>query len=282
MADHQSPFGGLPPVYLSAAGTSFTDFLRVADPDLLPGRRPLPPMPVGAAPSMYGLSPHATTIVAATFAGGVIMAGDRRATAGNLIASRDMEKVFAADSHSVVGVAGSAGIGMEMVKLYQVELEHYEKINGTTLSLDGKANRLALMIRGNLSAAMQGLAVVPMFAGFDPDAADPDTGGRIFSYDVTGGLFEEHDFTGVGSGSTFAKNALKKMWQPGSDRDAVVRVLVESLFDAADDDSATGGPDFTRQLFPILYIVDAVGVTRVPDEEVGEIARIAIDGRSRR
>ncbi|WP_324277757.1 proteasome subunit beta [Blastococcus brunescens] len=157
---------GFPPAYLDRVGSSFTDFLSAAAPDLLPGRRPVPTVPVG------DLAPHGTTIVAVTYQGGVLMGGDRRATMGNLISSRDIEKVYPADSYSVIGIAGAAGIAIEMVKLYQVELEHYEKIEGLTMSLDGKANRLAQMIRGNLGAAMQGLAVVPLFAGFDLDAGE--------------------------------------------------------------------------------------------------------------
>ena len=180
------------------------------------------------------------------------MAGDRRATMGNLIAQRDIEKVFPADAYSVVGFAGTAGIGIEMIRLFQLELEHYEKIEGTQLTLDGKANRLASMIRGNLAVAMQGLAVLPLFAGFDLDAADPARAGRIFSYDVTGGPYEERDFAGIGSGSLFARGALKKMWRPGMSRDEVVRVVVEALYDAADDDSATGGPDMARRIFPVV------------------------------
>ena len=173
-------------------------------PHLLPGRRTLP---AGAVPD----APHGTTIVALTYAGGVVMAGDRRATMGNLIAHREIEKVFAADEYSCVGIAGTAGIAIELVRLFQVELEHYEKIEGTLLSLDGKANRLASMIRGNLGMAMQGLAVVPLFAGFDLDRGI----GRIFSYDVTGGRYEEHDHHSVGSGSLFARGSLKKLWRPG-------------------------------------------------------------------
>src|SRR3954468_21641407 len=156
---------GFSPAYLDRVGSSFTAFLATAAPDLLPGRRPIPQLPVGDA------TPHGTTIVAATYDGGVLMGGDRRATMGNLIPSRDIEKVYPADSYSAIGIAGAAGIAIEMVRLYQVELEHYEKIEGITLSLDGKANRLAQMIRGNLGAALQGLAVVPLFAGFDLDAA---------------------------------------------------------------------------------------------------------------
>jgi proteasome beta subunit len=265
---------GFPPAYLDRVGSSFTDFLAVTAPDLLPGRRPVPQIPVG------DITPHGTTIVAVTYEGGVLMGGDRRATMGNLISSRDIEKVYPADAWSVIGIAGAAGIAIEMVKLYQVELEHYEKIEGLTLSLDGKANRLAQMIRGNLGAALQGLAVVPLFAGFDLDAAPDATPGRIFSYDVTGGNYEERGYAAVGSGSLFARNSLKKTWRPGQDGDAATRSLVEALYDAADDDSATGGPDPVRRLYPIVYRVDAEGAIRLSDDEVAAVAKTIVDERS--
>jgi proteasome beta subunit len=266
--------GGFTPAYLDRVGSSFTDFLGTTAPDLLPGRRTLPALPAGE------LVPHGTTIVAVTFDGGVLMGGDRRATMGNLISSRDIEKVYAADSWSVIGIAGAAGIAIEMVRLYQVELEHYEKIEGMTMSLDGKANRLAGMIRGNLGAAMQGLAVVPLFAGYDLDAAEGVSPGRIFSYDVTGGNYEERGYASVGSGSVFAKNSLKKTWRPGLDADAATRTVVESLYDAADDDSATGGPDPVRRLYPIVYRVDGEGAVRLTDAEVAAVAEGIVADRS--
>jgi proteasome beta subunit len=265
---------GFTPAYLDRVGSSFTDFLGVTAPDLLPGRRPLPAMPLAE------VGPHATTIVAVTYADGVLMGGDRRATMGNLISSRDIEKVYAADSWSVIGIAGAAGIAIEMVRLYQVELEHYEKIEGMTMSLDGKANRLAAMIRGNLGAAMQGLAVVPLFAGYDLDAAEDASPGRIFSYDVTGGNYEERGYASVGSGSLFAKNSLKKTWRPGLPADAATRTVVESLYDAADDDSATGGPDTVRKLYPIVYRVDAEGAVRLTDTEVAAVAESIVADRA--
>lgn len=274
MSEQSTGRSGFPPAYLDRVGSSFTDFLRVTAPDLLPGRRPLPAMPLGE------VGPHATTIVAVTYADGVLMGGDRRATMGNLISSRDIEKVYAADSWSVIGIAGAAGIAIEMVRLYQVELEHYEKIEGMTMSLDGKANRLAAMIRGNLGAAMQGLAVVPLFAGYDLDAAEGASPGRIFSYDVTGGNYEERGYASVGSGSLFAKNSLKKTWRPGLSAVAATRTVVESLYDAADDDSATGGPDPVRRLYPIVYRVDAEGAVRLTDAEVAQVAETIVTDRS--
>jgi proteasome beta subunit len=265
---------GLPAAYLAAGSPSFTDLLRSVAPDLLPGRRPLPPGQAG------DLAPHATTIVATAYADGVLMAGDRRATMGNMIAQRDIEKVSAADAYSVVGFAGTAGIGMEMIRLFQLELEHYEKIESAILTLDGKANRLASMIRGNLGAAMQGLAVLPLFAGYDLDADTPAEAGRIFSYDVTGGPYEEQNFAGIGSGSLFARGSLKKLWRPGMNREDAIQVAVEALYDAADDDSATGGPDLVRKIYPLVMLATAEGTVRVSDEEVGELAEAVVAERT--
>jgi proteasome beta subunit len=265
---------GLPAAYLAAGSPSFTDFLRSVAPDLLPGRRPLPPGQAG------DLAPHATTIVAAAYSEGVLMAGDRRATMGNMIAQRDIEKVSAADAYSLVGFAGTAGIGMEMIRLFQLELEHYEKIESTILTLDGKANRLASMIRGNLGAAMQGLAVLPLFAGFDLDADSPATAGRIFSYDVTGGPYEEQTIAGIGSGSLFARGSMKKLWRPEMSKEEVIQVAVEALYDAADDDSATGGPDLVRKIFPVVMLATAEGTSRVPDDELGRLAEAVVAERT--
>jgi proteasome beta subunit len=268
------PSGRLPAVFTNTGTSSFTDFLSAAAPELLPGRRPLP---TGVPAEM---AHHATTIVALTYADGVIMAGDRRATMGNLIANRDIEKVYAADAYSLVGVAGTAGVGLELLRLYQVELEHYEKIEGTMLSLEGKANRLATMIRNNLAAALQGLAVVPIFAGYDVDARSPAKASRVFSFDVAGGIYEETGYDGIGSGSLFAKAALKKRYRPGMARDEAVHAAVESLFDAADDDTATGGPDLIRKIFPIVMTATAEGASRLTDEETGAVARAIIDARA--
>src|ERR1700712_4712367 len=181
----------LPESYLTPGTSSFAEFVGTVSPDLLPSRMTLPP---GSAAD---LSPHATTIVAATFSGGVVMAGDRRATMGNVIAQRDIEKVFPADEYSCVGIAGTAGLAFEMVRLFQTELEHYEKIEGSTLSIDGKANRLSALIRNNLAMAKQGVAVAPRFAGYNQHTNQ----GRIFSSDVTGARSEETAFHSVGSGS---------------------------------------------------------------------------------
>jgi proteasome beta subunit len=206
------------------------------------------------------------------------MAGDRRATMGNVIAQRDIEKVFPADEYSCVGIAGSAGLAVEMVRLFQTELEHYEKIEGTTLSMDGKANRLAALIRSNLGMAMQGLAVVPLFAGYDLTRQ----GGRIFSYDVTGGRYEETAFHSVGSGSLFARGSLKKLYRDDLDAEECVTALIQALYDAADDDSATGGPDMTRRIFPVVGIITDDGYRRLPDDEVAAIADRVIAARMNR
>jgi proteasome beta subunit len=259
----------LPAAFTQAGSSSFAEFLALHDPSLLPAGRPLP-----AGTSVDAV--HGTTIVSLTFAGGVVMAGDRRATMGNVIAQKDIEKVFPADESSCVGIAGTAGLAVEMVKLFQVELEHYEKIEGAQLSVDGKANRLATLIRGNLAMAMQGLAVVPMFAGYDPETA----GGRIFSFDVTGGRYEEHRHHGVGSGSMFARGALKKLWREDLTPTEAITVAVESLYDAADDDSATGGPDLARGILPVIAVVDVDGYRRVPEAELDPIVRAVVAART--
>jgi proteasome beta subunit len=208
------------------------------------------------------------------------MAGDRRATMGNLIASRDIEKVFAADAYSLVGIAGTAGIGLELMRLFQVQLEHFEKIEGTMLSIEGKANSLATMIRNNLGAALQGLAVVPLFAGLDLAAAEASRAGRIFSFDVAGGVYEEKGYDAIGSGSLFAKSALKKRFRTGVSLADAVRLSVEALYDAADDDTATGGPDLIRKIFPVVMTATADGTRRLPDEETAAVAEAVVADRA--
>src|SRR6266508_122971 len=225
------PSGRLPAVFTTPGLSSFSDFLTAAAPQLLPGRRPLPP---GLSAD---IAPHGTTIVAISCADGVVMAGDRRATMGNLIASRDIEKVYAAD-------------------------------------------RLATMIRNNLGAALQGLAVIPLFAGFDLDAADPTKAGRIFSFDVAGGLYEETSYDAIGSGSLFAKSSLKKRHQRGISLDEAVRLSVEALYDAADDDTATGGPDPIRKIYPVVMTATAEGSRKLPEEEITPVAEAVIAGRA--
>ena len=267
MAADAGLHGRLPAHFTAPGSSSFTEFLGAAAPDLLPSRRGLPAGVIDA--------PHGTTIVAVVHAGGVLMAGDRRATMGNVIAQRDIEKVFPADEYSCVGIAGTAGLAVEMVRLFQVELEHYEKLEGHVLSLEGKANRLSALIRGNLAMAMQGLAVVPLFAGFDIE----DGLGRIFSYDVTGGRYEEHSFHAVGSGSVFARSAMKKRYRDGVDEAGAVRLAIDALYDAADDDSATGGPDLTRKIWPVVMTVTPAGLRRLEDDQVGEVVQAVVEDR---
>lgn len=260
---------GLPAAFLRPGSSSFTDFLGEYAPELLPGRR-IPPGEIVADGVRHG-----TTIVAATYPGGVVMSGDRRATMGNIIAQRDIEKVFQADEYSAVGIAGAAGLAVEIVRLFQLELEHYEKIEGTVLSLEGKANRLSHMIRGNLALAMQGLASVPLFAGYDLSTGQ----GRIFSYDITGGRYEEHSFYGVGSGSLFARGALKKLFRDDLTEAEATAVCVQALYDAADDDSATGGPDLHRQIWPTCAVVTALGVRFIGEDVLRQEVEALVERR---
>jgi len=222
--------------------------------------------------------PHGTTIVAATCDHGVVLAGDRRATAGSLIARRDLEKVYRSDEFSALGYAGAVGVGIEFARLFAVELEHYEKMEGRSMSLEGKANRLARMVRGNLGAAMQGLAAVPLFVGYDEDSGQ----GRIFSYDVAGGPEEEHRYYSIGSGSPFAMSALKKLYADGMPADDAVLACVQALYDAADDDSATGGPDLARRIFPIVATITADGYRRLSDAEAGDVVAHVVRERMAR
>ena len=262
------------PDFMGRQTPSFTDFLAANSPGLLPGTNRLFGEGQFARDVIAGL-PHATTIVAAICDHGVVLAGDRRATIGSMISKRDVEKVFRSDEYSAIGIAGTASVGLDFMRLFQVELEHYEKMEGRSLSLEGKANRLATMIRGNLMAAMQGLVVIPVFAGYDEQTGQ----GRIFSYDVAGGPYEEHRFYAIGSGSVFARGSLKKLYSDGmTARDAVL-ACVQALYDAADDDSATGGPDLTRRIFPVITTVTEDGFRRLSDAESEEYARQVVEGR---
>jgi proteasome beta subunit len=223
-----------------------------------------PPVPGSAVPPDRVV--HATTIVAIVYDEGVLMAGDRRATEGYSIADRDIEKVFPADRHSGVSIAGAAGPAVEMVRLFQTELEHYEKVEGVALSLEGKANKLGHMVRDNMPMAMQGLAVVPIYAGYDLRRRC----GRIFKYDMTGGRYEEADFHATGSGGRDARTTIKLGYRKGLDRAATIELAVEALYQAADEDSATGGPDPVRGIYPTVATITSIGFARVPEEEVAE------------
>ena len=260
---------GLAPSGPFGANPSFVDLLRAARPEAIPPALQSP-MPSGVP------APHGTTVLGLKFEGGIVMAGDRRATAGYSIADAKMRKVFAADDYSAIAIAGAAGQAVELVKLFQLELEHYEKITGDRLSLEGKANRLAQMIRGNLPMAMQGLVVVPLFGGFDERRDE----GRLFYYDATGGRWEEDDYQTTGSGGAPAKNSLKKRWRPGLERDGAIRTAVEALIDAAEDDVATGGPDLARGIFPVIVTVTADGATESTDDDVAASVRAVLETRS--
>ena len=277
----QGAAGGAPSGFLGLQTSSFTDFLASHSPGLLPGRV-MPAAPGDPDPGVPSQAirdlPHATTIVAAVCDGGVVLAGDRRATAGSMIAKRDVEKVFRSDEFSGMGYAGTGSVGIEFVRLFQVELEHYEKMEGRSLSLEGKANRLAFMVRGNLGAAMQGLVVVPLFVGYDEDGGR----GRIFSYDVAGGPYEEQRFHSIGSGSLFARGALKKLYTDGMSAGDAELACVQALYDAADDDSATGGPDLSRRIFPVVATITADGFKKLPAAETEQIAEQVVRERMTR
>ena len=243
-------------------GPSFAAVLRRADPLALPAQLASGPP---AASSDVAVR-HGTTVVALRFVDGVVMAGDRRATEGNFIAHRSMEKVFPADRHSAVAIAGAAGPAVQMVKLFQTQLEHYEKVEGIALSLEGKANQLGQMVREHLPMAYQGLVVVPLFAGFDLRRSQ----GRIFTYDVTGGHYEETDHAATGSGGRDARTTVKLGWHPELSKVAAIELAVTALYNAADEDSATGGPDLVRGIYPVVATVTETGYERVPADEVAE------------
>ncbi|OBJ82457.1 proteasome subunit beta [Mycobacterium asiaticum] len=261
---------GFPAVELS----SFADFLRRQAPELLPAS-------ISGAPVSDQL-PHGTTIVALKYPGGVLIAGDRRATQGNMIAGRDVRKVYITDDYTATGIAGTAAIAVEFARLYAVELEHYEKLEGVPLTFAGKVNRLAIMVRGNLPAAMQGLVALPLLVGYDIAAADPEGAGRIVSFDAAGGWnIEEEGYQSVGSGSIFAKSSMKKLYSQVTDAGSALRVAVEALYDAADDDSATGGPDLVRGIYPTAVTIDADGAIDISERRIAELARDVIESRSR-
>jgi proteasome beta subunit len=251
-------------------GPSFVELLRRVGPaESLPGGG------TSGGPASPVELTHGTTVVAIRYADGVVLAGDRRATSGTTIASRRIEKVFRADRHSGVAIAGVAGPATEMVRLFQVQLEHYEKIEGEALSLEGKANQLAQMVRANFPAALQGLIVVPLFAGYDGRRGH----GRVFSFDATGGKYEESDYQANGSGGVHARNWIKAQWREGMSADEAIDLAVRALFAAADEDVATGGPDLVRRIFPTVAVVEADGFRALPDEEVGRRATELLGGR---
>jgi proteasome beta subunit len=255
------------PVFNDYVDSSFVELLRRQSPHLLPGAGPT---------SEAADVPHGTTVLALRYRDGVVMAGDRQATAGYQVASRRIEKIFKSDDLSGVGIAGAAGPAMEMAKLFQTELEHYEKVEGDNLSLDGKANKLGQMIRMNLQAAMMGLAVVPIFAGFDEKAGV----GRLFKYDITGGRYEERDYDAQGSGSKDARDSLKKLWKRDMGREDAMRTALEALIDAADEDVGTGGPDLVRGIFPSVKLITRSGFGDVTEDEIRRVCEAILAARA--
>lgn len=255
--------------------SSFSDHLRREAPHLLPTS-------TGASGALPGDAlPHGTTIVALRYPGGVLIAGDRRATQGNMIASRDVQKVYITDDYTATGIAGTAAIAVEFARLYAVELEHYEKVEGVPLTFPGKVNRLSTMVRGNLGAALQGFVALPLLVGYDLDDPNPEAAGRIVSFDAAGGWnIEQEGYQSVGSGSLFAKSSIKKLYPGVTDADSALRAAVEALYDAADDDSATGGPDLVRGIFPTAVTIEAEGATDVPEQRISALAREVIEKRS--
>jgi proteasome beta subunit len=246
----------------SYEGSSFFDLLRHDHSHLLPLQH-LPQLSPAMA-DVWSAVPFATTILALRFADGIVVGGDRQATEGFEVSSRRIEKVYNADDYSVIAIAGAAGPCLEMVKLFQIEMEHYQKIEGEVLVLEGKANKLAQMIRQNLPAAFQGLIVIPIFAGYDPNTHV----GRIYKYDVTGGRYDERDFYSTGSGSREARSTLKKRFESNMCRDAAVRLALEALVDAADLDVGTSGPDIHRGIYPVIKVVTKDGIEDVGEDEL--------------
>jgi proteasome beta subunit len=253
-------------------GSSFTELLAMDHSQLRPDWGHL--CQAGLDPERL---PHGTTVLAFKYADGVIVAGDRLATEGNRVASRDLEKVLATDDYSLIAIAGAAGPALEMARLMRIELEHYEKIEGESLELDGKANRLSQMVRSNLPAAMQGMVVVPLFAGYDRRRRQ----GRLWKFDVTGGRYEETEYEATGSGGLFARESLKKTYDPTANREQGLRAAVQALADAADEDRATGGIDLERGIYPLVNFSTADGIGRAADEEIERIYREILGARRR-
>jgi proteasome beta subunit len=255
----------------SDAGSSFFDLLRQREPTLLPQfpaeggevREGMPQVPIG------------TTVLALRYRDGVVIAGDRQATEGSQVASRRIEKVYAADDHSAIAIAGAAGPCLEMARLFQTELAHYEKLEGMVLSLEGKANKLAQMVRANLPLAMQGLIVVPIFVGYDLKRDE----GRIYKYDLAGGRYDEADYCATGSGGKDARATMKKLYRPAMAEAEAVHLAVEALYDAADEDTGTGGPDFVRRIFPSVKLVTRAGIQDIPEDHVASLCEAIVNAR---
>jgi proteasome beta subunit len=266
------PGDGWQAAFLEYSSASFADLLRRSSPELLVRLTQVP----GEAAGPGGV-PHGTTVLALRYRDGVVMAGDRQASEGYQVAHRRLEKIFKADDLSGVGIAGAAGPAMEMARLFQTELEHYEKVEGESLSLEGKANKLGQMIRMNLPMALQGLVVIPIFAGFDERAGV----GRLFKYDVTGGRYEEADYFAQGSGGKDARDSLKKRFKRDMPREEATRVAIEALVDASDEDLGTGGPDLVRGILPSVKLITRSGFTEVPEDEIRRHCDAVLNDRSR-
>ncbi len=264
---------GLPQPF-DAHGSSFFEYLRRSAPDQVPGLLGAD----GDVRDVIGEVTEGTTVLAMTFGSGVVIAGDRRATAGHLISKKDMRKVFPADHWSAVAISGAAGPAMELAKVFATELEHYEKVEGDPLSLEGKANKLAHMVRAHLPMAMQGLVVVPLFAGVETETAE----GSIFEYDPVGGRYLATDYAATGSGAREARGSLKRRHDPAAELDDAVRMAISALFDAAEEDSATGGPDLIRRIWPIVAVVDGDGYHELEQADVGEHVQAVVDDREAR
>ena len=261
-------------------GSSFYDFLVNSRPDspgspfVEQGSRPAPSAPFSTSTGMPPV-PHGTTILAVRFRGGVLIAGDRQATEGFQVASRRIDKVFRTDQHSAVAIAGAAGPALELARLFQIELEHYEKLEGDILSCEGKANKLAQMVRGNLPMAFQGLVVVPIFAGYDLKRRE----GRIFKYDVTGGRYEEIEYYAVGSGGKDARDTMKLLYRRDLPESDALKIAVEALYNAAEEDVGTGGPDLIRGIYPTIKMITEEGVRDLQEAQIADACRALIASR---
>ena len=230
----------------------------------------------GLAPSFASVGAelaHATTVIAVRYVGGVVMVSDRQAT-GNYIASRDVRKIEAADHFTALAISGSAARGIEFLRMAQLSFEHYEKMTDTALSLEGKANYLSPIIqRNNLSTP---LVILPILAGWDPHRQV----GRIFEYDGAGGCYERLDFATIGSGSPFAESALRLGFRSDLNHEDALELGALALYEAGDNDPSTGGPDFVRNLFPIIVTLDANGFAEMPTVDVAERFRAINERRT--
>lgn len=257
---------------LSYTGSSFSDLLTERFPFLLSKWDGLQWAPEEMTPLPMG-----TTVLALKYGAGVVVVGDRQATEGTLISARRIEKVFKADEHSAIAIAGVAGPCLDLARLFQTELQHYEKLEGVELSTEGKANKLAQMVKMNFPMALQGLVVIPIFVGFDLKRAE----GKIYKYDVTGGRYEEAEYHATGSGGGHARATMKKQYRPNMDEDVAISTAIEALCDAAEEDIGTAGPDFIREIFPTVKTVTAQGIVDVEEDRVQAVCQRLVEARRR-